>query len=84
MAIEKVITEETEKNAVDLTITMVIDELAEDMNRRPTELLPEFLASNTGKLLYDESSKLWWSGPSYIAEMFKDEIAEKRTRVPEI
>ena len=77
MAIEKVITEETKKNAVDLTITMVIDELAEDMKCRPTELLPEFLASNTGKLLYDESSKLWWSGPSYIAEMFKDEIAEK-------
>lgn len=81
MAIKKEITEETKNNAIDLVITMVVDELAEDMNRRPAELLPEFLSSNTGKLLYDESSKLWWSGPSYIAEMFKDEIAEKRKSV---
>ena len=74
MAIEKMITEEAKKNAIDLLITMTVDELSEEMNLKPTELLPRFLLSRTGKLLYKESSKLWWSGPSDIAEMFRKEI----------
>ncbi len=75
MAIEKVVSEETKKNAIDLLVTMVVDELAEEMSVPPEELLSEFIASNTGKLLYDETSKLWWSGPSDLAEMYKKEIA---------
>lgn len=59
MAIEKKVTEETKKNAIDLIVAMVVDELAEDLNLKPTELLPKFILSNTGRLLYDESSKLW-------------------------
>ena len=74
MAIEKVVTEETKKNAIDLMVTMVVDELAEEMHINPTELLPKFVVSRTGKLLYDETSKLWWSGPADIAEMYKAEI----------
>ena len=76
MAIENTVTEEVKKNAIDLLVTMVVDELAEDMHLNPTELLPKFVVSRTGKLLYDETSKLWWSGPSDIAEMFKAEIKE--------
>ena len=76
MAIENAVTEEVKKNAIDLLVTMVVDELAEDMHLNPTELLPKFVVSRTGKLLYDETSKLWWSGPSDIAEMFKAEIKE--------
>ncbi len=74
MAIETVVTEERKKHAIDLMITMVVDELAMDMDRNPSELLPEFVASRTGKLLYDEASKLWWNGPSDIAEMYRAEI----------
>lgn len=48
---------------------------AKDMHMKATELLPRFLVSNTGRLLYEEESKLWWNGPSDIAEMFKAEIA---------
>ena len=77
MAIEKMISEETKKNAIDLLITMVVDELGEDMSVEPTELLPQFMVSKTGKLLYEESSKLWWSGPSDIAEMFRMEIKKR-------
>lgn len=76
MAIENMVTEEVKKNAIDLLVTMVVDELAEDMHLNPTELLPKFVVSRTGKLLYDETSKLWWSGPSDIAEMYKAEIKE--------
>ena len=77
ITIEKVTAEESKNNAIDLMITMVVDELAEDMQIKPTELLPKFMASETGKLLYDESSKVWWNGPSDIAEMYKAEIANK-------
>ncbi len=77
MAVEKTITEQTKKNAIDLLVTMVVDELAEELNLSPTKLLPQFVTSQTGKLLYDEESKLWWSGPSDIAEMYKAEIANR-------
>lgn len=74
MAVEETITEETKKNAIDLMVTMVVDDLAEEMHLSPTDLLPRFIASRTGRLLYDEASKLWWSGPSDIADMYKAEI----------
>lgn len=74
MVVEKAVTEETKKNAIDLIVTMVVDELSEEMNINPTELLPRFVCSRTGKLLYDEASKLWWSGPSDIAQMFQMEM----------
>lgn len=74
MAIEKMISEETKNNAIDLLITMVVDELSEELHLEPTELLPQFMLSKTGRLLYDEKSKLWWSGPSDIAEMFRTEM----------
>lgn len=80
MAVEKMISEEIKKNAIDLLITMVVDELAEDMSIEPTDLLSQFIVSRTGKLLYEESSKLWWSGPSDIAEMFRMEMKNKTER----
>lgn len=76
MAIEKTITEVAEKNAIDLLVTMVVEELAEDLNIKPAELLPRFVLSQTGRLLYDERSKLWWCGPSDIAQMYKAEIKD--------
>ena len=76
MAIEKTITEEAEKNAIDLLVTMVVEELAEDLNIKPAEPLPRFVLSQTGRLLYDERSKLWWCGPSDIAQMYKAEIKD--------
>ncbi len=76
MGIENGITEEAKKNAIDLLITIVVDELSEIMGLRPAEVLPRFLSSRTGKLLYDEESRLWWSGPSDIAEMYRNEMSE--------
>ena len=76
MGIENGITEEAKKNAIDLLITIVVDELSESMGLRPAEVLPRFLSSRTGKLLYDEESRLGWSGPSDIAEMYRNEMSE--------
>ena len=76
MGIENGITEEAKKNAIDLLITIVVDELSESMGLRPAEVLPSFLSSRTGKLLYDEEYRLWWSGPSDLAEMYRNEMSE--------
>lgn len=78
MYMEKLIelTEEQKKFAIDLMVTLVVDELANELPLDQTTLLSKFVASKTGALLYDESSKLWWNGPSYIAEMYKKEISE--------
>lgn len=42
------------------------------------EVLADFLASKTGKALYDDTTKLWWTGPSYLAEMYLEELAMKQ------
>lgn len=60
-------------NAIDMLVTLIVDELSKDMGIDPDTLFPKFLSSKTGELLYDEESKLWWNGPSYIADMYKKE-----------
>lgn len=70
--LEKV-TEEQKKFAVDVMVTLVVEELVNDLKLDSSTILKDFVASKTGALLYDESSKLWWNGPSYIADMYKKE-----------
>ena len=41
--------------------------------RAQEELLLEFMKSNTAKMLYDDSTKLWWDGPSTVVEEFKSQ-----------
>lgn len=64
---------EQKEYAIDLLVTLVVEELEKDPGGDPTSLLSAFVASKTGALLYDESSKLWWNGPSYIAELYREE-----------
>lgn len=59
---------------IDLLIAMVVEELAEETGKDRKDVLIDFLSSKTGKFLYDETTKLWWSGPSYIAEMYMQEV----------
>lgn len=71
----------TKKYAVDAMIVLVVEELAFDLKLNPTLLLKEFVELKTGILLYDELSKLWWNGPSYIADLYKSErINETKMR----
>ena len=53
-------------------VALVVEELADNLNLDPTIALKELVASKTGALLYDESSKLWWNGPAYIVDMYKE------------
>lgn len=64
---------------IDMLITMVVEELAEDLGKDTKDMLADFCVSKTGKALYDESTKLWWNGPSYIADMYKEELAANKS-----
>ena len=59
---------------IDLLITMVTDEIAEETGKDRKEILTDFLCSKTGKALYDENTKLWCNGPAYIAELYREEL----------
>lgn len=59
--------------AIDLLAAMVVDEIALEENRDPSDILSEFFSSDTAKMLYDESCKMWWDGPSEIVDCYRKE-----------
>ena len=59
--------------AMDLTAKMAIEELAQETKQNQEKVLLEFMKSKTAKMLYDDSTKLWWNGPSSVAEEFKNQ-----------
>ena len=59
---------------IDLLVTMAVEEISSFTGKDSKEVLADFLVSKTGKALYDETTKLWWTGPSYLAEMYLEEI----------
>ena len=69
------VTEEQKKYAIDAMVTLAVDEIALETGEDTMSILPKFIASKTAEILYDESTKLWWNGPAYIAEMY---LAEKQ------
>lgn len=70
---EVTISKEKMDYTIDLLITMVTDEIAEETGIDRKEVLTDFLCSKTGKELYDEKTRLWCNGPSYIAELYMEE-----------
>lgn len=62
---------------IDLLITMAVEEIAEETGKDSKEVLGDFLCSKTGKALYDKETRLWCNGPSYIAELYMDEIGQR-------
>ena len=75
---ETMISRDRQEYTIDLLITMVVEEISEDTGRDPKEILLDFLLSKTGRALYDSNTKLWCNGPSYIADMYKEEMSNGR------
>lgn len=63
--------------AMDLTAKMAIEEIAQETKQNQEKVLLEFMKSKTAKMLYDDSTKLWWDGPSTVAEEFKNQGESK-------
>lgn len=59
--------------AMDLTALMAVEKIAKDSQRPQEDVLVDFMESNTAKILYDDSNKLWWDGPDATAEEFERE-----------
>ena len=63
--------------SMDSTALMAVEQLALETNQPQEKVLLDFMKSNTAKMLYDDSTKLWWDGPSATAEGFKKQAKEK-------
>ena len=59
--------------SMDLTALMAVEELAKETNQPQEKVLIDFMESNTAKMLYDDSTKLWWDGPSATAQEFRNQ-----------
>ena len=77
MAVDTTVPAEKENVAIDMNITMVVEDLAEILHKPEEEILPQFLQSRTCAVLYDRETKLWWDGPSAIVELYLQEIGRK-------
>ena len=78
---EVTIPKEKMNYTIDLLITMVTDEIAEETGKDRNEVLTDFLCSKTGKALYDEKTKLWCTGPAYIAELYMEELKKSLSKI---
>lgn len=74
---EVTISKEKMDFTIDLLITMAVEEIAEKTGKDSKEVLADFLCSKTGKALYDKETRLWCNDPSYIAELYMEEISIK-------
>ncbi|MDO4284497.1 MAG: hypothetical protein Q4C60_04090 [Eubacteriales bacterium] len=75
MAVKKFPAPEIEA-AMELTAVMAVSSIAQKQGRSETDVLKEFLASQTGKMLFDEETKLWCDGPAYVAFEYEREKAQ--------
>ncbi len=62
---------------MDLTALMAIEEIAERERKSKEDILVSFMESNTAKMLYDDSTKLWCDGPIATAEEYEEEKSRK-------
>ena len=60
--------------AMDLAAMMAVEEVAAEEKKSTDEVLLSFMESNTGKMLYNDSTKLWGEGPTVVAEEYKKEM----------
>ena len=75
--VEEIVSKEKMDYTIDLLITMVVEEIAEDTGKDSKDVLTDFILSKTGKALYDTNTKLWCNGPSYIAELYLEEVSKR-------
>lgn len=66
------------KVAMDLATVLSVEEIAKQTDAPLNQTLLSLMKSRTGKMIYDDSTKLWTEGPSSIAEEFLNEQKESK------
>jgi len=69
---------------INLEITNLVDKLASDENKSPTDCLRKFFETYTCALLVDPDSYLCLESPSYIRDMLNAEEEGDWTRWQEV
>lgn len=59
---------------MDLITKMAVEQLAREQYKSTEEVLISFMESNTGRMVYDDSTKLWWDGPAAVVQEYKAEM----------
>lgn len=52
----------------------MMNAMNEEQHKDIEEVLIAFMESNTGRMVYDDSTKLWWDGPAAVAQEYKTEM----------
>ena len=63
--------------AMELTAVMAVSQIAQQEKKPETEVLKSFMNSNTAKMLFDDETKLWHNGPSYVAYEYLKECERR-------
>lgn len=69
-AISKLKFLKSERLAMDLATLLTVQELALQTKKSEEETLISFMKSKTAKMLYDNSTKLWWNSPASAVEEY--------------
>lgn len=67
-------TDEKINFSMDLTTLMAVEQLSKEQNKNTEEVLISFMESNTGRMIYDDSTKFWWDGPVAAVQEYKSEM----------
>ena len=60
--------------AMDLVAKMAVEMISKEQNKNIEDVLISFMESNTGRMVYDDSTKLWWDGPLAVVKEYKTEM----------
>lgn len=61
---------------------MATKNIAKEQKKSKLSVFLKFMKSQTGKMLFDESTDLWMNGPDYIADEYRREMYYKKYKVP--
>lgn len=66
--------------AMNLLVTMMIQDRAARLGKSFTECFSEFRRSKTMEKLYDPSTGLWMNGPDYLSDEYDIDLKRERDR----
>ncbi len=62
---------------MELLAAMAAKNIAKEKKISKTKAFSMLVTSETGKMLFDESTDLWMNGPDYIADEYRREMKAK-------
>ena len=63
--------------SMELLVAMASTNIAREKKISKTNAFLKFIKSQTGQMLFDESTDMWMNGPDYIADEYRREMAAK-------